>query len=322
MDRTAEILTFLRNSNDYLSGDIISSKLGISRTAVWKYINQLEQKGYGVSKIKGKGYKLTNTPDKLYSWEITRYIDNKNSFVREIIYQDNIQSTNSYAFKLALAGRPEGTCVIAETQQGGKGRLNRVWFSPPGKNLYLSVILKPQIHPSRIYPVTFLSSLAVYDTIKMITGISPTLKWPNDVLINEKKVCGTLIELSTEADMVGFVIVGIGLNINMKANEIDDTIKNKATSLYIETKKIFERASVCGMLLSNFDKYYSVFRKAGEQEICNIWEKTAQIKGKQLEINQMGEIYKGIAQGVDSSGAIILDIKGQKKRIIAGDVSF
>jgi len=321
MDRTSEILTFLRGTDDYISGDLISAKLGISRTAVWKYINQLELKGYSITKLRGKGYRLTNTPDKLFPWEVNRYLDN-NSIVKEIIFRDNIESTNSFAFKLALGGKPEGTCVIAETQKSGKGRLNRVWFSPPGKNLYLSIILKPFIHPLKVYPVTFISSLAVYDTIKRVAGITPTLKWPNDVLIHGKKVCGTLLELSTEADMVSFVIVGIGFNINMKEKEIDKVIINKATSLYIETKKIYERASVCGILLSNLDKYYSIFRRTGEQEICNIWEETAQIKGKHLEINQMGEVYRGISQGIDTSGAMLLNINGQVKKIIAGDVSF
>jgi len=321
MDRTGEILTFLRGTDDYVSGDMISAKLGISRTAVWKYINQLEQKGYSITKLKGKGYMLTNTPDKLFPWEVYRHLDT-NSIVKEIIYHDTIDSTNSFAFKLAVGGKPEGTCVVAEAQKTGKGRLNRVWFSPPGENLYLSVILKPPVHPARVYPITFLSSLAVYDTIKRVTGIIPTLKWPNDVLINGKKVCGTLLEISTEADMVRFIVVGIGFNINMKEKEIDEPIKNKATSLHIETEKTYERASVCGILLSNLDKYYSIFRKNGEQEICSIWEKTAQTKGKYLEINQMGEVYKGISEGIDTSGAMLLNIDGEVKRIIAGDVSF
>ena len=321
MDRTGEILTFLRGTDDYVSGDMISAKLGISRTAVWKYINQLEQKGYSITKLKGKGYMLTNTPDKLFPWEVYRHLDT-NSIVKEIIYQDTIDSTNSFAFKLAVGGKPEGTCVVAEAQKTGKGRLNRVWFSPPGENLYLSIILKPPVHPARVYPITFLSSLAVYDTIKRVTGIIPTLKWPNDVLIHGKKVCGTLLEISTEADMVRFIVVGIGFNINMKEKEIDEPIKNKATSLHIETKKTYERASVCGILLSNLDKYYSIFRKNGEQEICSIWEKTAQTKGKYLEINQMGEVYKGISEGIDTSGAMLININGKVKRIIAGDVSF
>ena len=147
-----------------------------------------------------------------------------------------------------------------------------------------------------------------------------TLKWPNDVLVNGKKICGTLLELSIETDVVRFVVVGTGLNINMK--DVSEEIKEKATSLYIETKKVYERPFVCGILLSNLEKYYLLFRDKGETEICRIWEERAGIKGKYLEITQMGQVYRGISEGVDSSGAMLLNIDGQTKKIIAGDVNF
>lgn len=320
MDRMSEILRFLRDANDYISGDLISTELGISRTAVWKYINQLEKKGYGISKLKGKGYSLVNIPDKLFPWEINRYLHN--SFTKEIIYKETIDSTNTYAFKLALTGKPEGTCIVAESQKSGKGRLNRTWFSPAYQNIYLSVILRPPVHPSKVYPITFLSSLAVYDTVKDLTGLPPTLKWPNDVLINGKKVCGTLLEISTEADMVSFVIIGIGFNINMDAQHTDESIKDKATSLYMETGKTYNRAYVCAVLLSMLERYYSVFLEKGEREICNIWESKALIKGKYIEINQMTEVFRGISEGIDIDGAMLLNINGEVKKIIAGDVLF
>ncbi|HNZ59563.1 MAG TPA: biotin--[acetyl-CoA-carboxylase] ligase [Syntrophorhabdaceae bacterium] len=320
MDRMSEILRFLRDANDYISGDTISTELGISRTAVWKYINQLEKKGYGISKLKGKGYSLVNIPDKLFPWEINRYLHN--SFTKEIIYKETIDSTNTYAFKLALTGKPEGTCIVAESQKSGKGRLNRTWFSPAYQNIYLSVILRPPVHPSKVYPITFLSSLAVHDTVKDLTGLPPTLKWPNDVLINGKKVCGTLLEISTEADMVSFVIIGIGFNINMDAQHTDESIKDKATSLYMETGKTYNRAYVCAVLLSMLERYYSVFLEKGEREICNIWESKALIKGKYIEINQMTEVFRGISEGIDIDGAMLLNINGEVKKIIAGDVLF
>ncbi len=321
MDRISDILVFLREAQDYVSGDFISAKLGISRTAVWKYIHQIERFGYGIEKLKGKGYKIVKTPDKLYPWEIGRYLHT--DFVgKNILYKETVGSTNAFAFKLALEDAPEGACVIAEAQETGRGRLNRAWFSPAGKNLYLSVVLRPRVHPSNVYPVTFISSLAVHDTVEDLTGMKPTLKWPNDVLINEKKICGTLLELSTEADMVRFVIVGIGLNINMKETEIDEGLRQKATSLSIEAKKVYERAHVCGILLSNLEKYYLLFKLRGESEICGAWEERAGIKGKYMEITQMGETYKGISEGVDSKGAMLLNIDGKTQRIIAGDVAF
>lgn len=321
MDNIGEVLKYLRQKKDFVSGDYISKKLDVSRTAVWKYINQIERYGYTINKSKGKGYMLLKTPDRLYPWEVDRY-RNTTILGKRIIHLENVDSTNIAAFKLALAGEPEGTCVIAESQSKGKGRLGRKWFSPIEKNIYLSVVARPQVHPSVVYPITFLSSLAVYDTIEALTGEKPTLKWPNDVLMNGRKVCGTLLELSTEADMVRFVIIGMGFNVNMDADELDDEIRQKASSLAMETKKLYERALVCGMLLSNLEKYYLRFKQEGEREICRVWEERASIKGKYMEINQMGESYKGVAEGIDNDGAILLNIDGKIKKIIAGDVSF
>lgn len=321
MDNLGEVLRYLREGDGFISGDQISGKLGVSRTAVWKYMNQLERYGYSIEKSKGKGYRLIGTPDRLYGWEIERY--RKSSVIgRRIIHRDMIDSTNAFAFKQALAGEPEGTCVVAESQEKGKGRLGRKWSSPAGKNIYLSVILRPPIHPSAVYPITFLSSLAVSETIGELTGIEAVLKWPNDVLIQDRKISGTLLELSTEADMVRFVIIGIGFNVNMEPEDMDQEIKARATSLSMVTKKTYERPRVCGILMSNLERYYNLFREDGEQAICDIWEEKARIRGKRLEINQMGESYSGVAKGIDRDGAILLDIDGKIKKIIAGDVNF
>lgn len=321
MDNLSEVLRHLRDASAFISGDHIAGKLGVSRTAVWKYMNQLERYGYNIDKSKGKGYQLVDTPDRVYGWEIDRWRTSAR-IGSKIIHRDRLDSTNTFAFKQALAGEAEGTCVVAESQDKGKGRLGRKWSSPTGKNIYLSVILRPSVHPSIVYPVTFLSSLAVSDTIDQLTGIKATLKWPNDVLIHGRKISGTLIELSTEADMVRFVVIGIGFNINMQPEDMDDLIKATATSLFMETKKTFERSRVCGILLSNLERYYDLFKADGSRAICDIWEERAQIRGKHLEINQMGEVFIGTAKGIDRDGAILLDIKGTTKKILAGDVNF
>lgn len=321
MDRIRQILTHLRNGKEHVSGDRIAAGMGISRTAVWKYVNSLETLGYKIAKLKGKGYRLTETPDRLYPWEIERHLKTE-TLGKQVIYEDVVDSTNNSAFGLALGGEPEGTCVIAETQKTGKGRLGREWFSPVMKNLYMSVILRPLIPPAQVYPITFLSCLAVDDALTTLTGIRPTLKWPNDVLIRGRKVCGTLLELSTEPDMVRFVIVGIGLNINMIESEMTEEIRTKATSLLMETQKPFERALVCGILLTSLEKYYRLFQKEGAEKICSVWEERADIKGKHLEITQLGESHRGVAEGIDRDGAMLLNIGGTVRKIIAGDVSF
>ncbi len=320
MNRIGEILGFLREKDEHISGDYISSRLGLTRTAVWKYVKQLRQMGYAIDTLKGKGYSLRTVPDRLYPWEVKRYL-RAELLGRTIRYQESIDSTNALAFQLALGDAAEGTCVVAETQKAGKGRLQRKWFSPYGKNLYLSVILRPSLHPSSVYPITFLSSLAVYDTLHQF-GLKPTLKWPNDVLVNGKKICGTLLELSTEADLVRFVIVGIGLNVNMRKGEMPDEIRSKATSLLLETKIVYERARVCGMLLNNLETYFDLLRNHGPVKLVRTWEEKAQIKGKSLEVTQQGAVFKGVAEGIGDEGALLLNDHGKVHKIIAGDVSF
>lgn len=319
MNRIGEILTFLREGHEYVSGDYIAGRMNISRTAIWKYIKQLEELGYKIDKVKGKGYCLRGIPDRLFPWEIASHLET--SFVgREIVYRDSADSTNSLAYGLALKNAVEGTVVVTESQQAGKGRLQRRWFSPYAENLYVSIILRPKLHPSRIYPLTFMSSLAVYDTLEAL-GVQPELKWPNDVLVNGKKICGTLIELSVEADAVQFVVIGIGFNVNMKKTDLIDEIRSTATSLLMETKKIYERARVCGMLFTNMEKYYMMVRQQGTEQICKIWENRAGIKGKILQVVQVDRVYKGVSEGIDHDGGLLLNIDGKITKIIAGDVS-
>jgi BirA family transcriptional regulator, biotin operon repressor / biotin---[acetyl-CoA-carboxylase] ligase len=320
MNRISEVLDFLRGNSGYVSGDYVSSRLGLSRTAVWKYVRQLREMGYIIDRLKGKGYVLLSKPDRLFPWEIEQFLSTS-IIGRKIEYRDSIDSTNQVAFRMALDGAPEGTCVVAETQKTGKGRLQRKWFSPYGKNLYLSVVLRPKLHPSQVYPITFLSSLAVYDMLLSL-GLRPSLKWPNDVLVNGKKICGTLLELSTEADMVRFVVVGIGLNINMKRSEMSDEIRTKATSILLETKNFYERARVCGILLNSLEQYYHLLKKNGVKSLCGEWAEKANIRGKQMEILQGSSVFRGIAEGVDDDGALLLNDNGTVRRMIAGDVAF
>lgn len=319
MNRIGEILTFLKNGGEYISGDYMAGHMKISRTAIWKYIKQLEELGYKIDKVKGRGYHLRAIPDRLFPWEIEWHL--QTSFVgRDAVYRDTVESTNSLAYGLALKNAADGTVVVTETQQAGRGRLQRRWFSPYAKNLYVSIILRPRLHPSRIYPLTFMSSLAVFDTLEAL-GIQPQLKWPNDVLVKGRKICGTLTELSVEADAVQFVVIGIGFNVNMKRTELADEISTTATSLLMETKKVFERARVCGILLTNMEKYYRVVRDEGTEQICRIWENRAGIKGKTLEVVQMDRTYRGVSEGIDHDGGLLLAIDGKITKIIAGDVS-
>jgi BirA family biotin operon repressor/biotin-[acetyl-CoA-carboxylase] ligase len=318
MNRVAEVLASLRDPAGYVSGAAIASRMGVTRTAVWKYLKQLEQLGYEIETLKGTGYMLKHVPDRLYPWEIERSLGTA-TIGREIVYRETVDSTNALAFQLALEGCPEGTCVVAESQEAGRGRLQRKWFSPFARNLYVSVVLRPDVHPSRIYPLSFISSLAAFDVIEKL-GAVPRLKWPNDVLIGSRKVCGTLIELSTETDRVRFCVIGIGLDVNMDEDDLDEEMAEVATSLLIATKKRFERPMVCGMLLDGLEKYYGIAMQQDMEEICRLWDSRARTKGTYMEIRQMDRVYRGISQGIDADGAMLLDENGVTTRVIAGDV--
>ena len=318
MNRAPQVLAFLRGSVTYVSGDLIGSRLGITRTAVWKCLKQLEEMGYVFEKRKGAGYRLMATPDRLYPWEIERFLETA-YMGRELVYRDSVDSTNALAFRAALDGCKEGTCVVAESQAAGRGRLDRQWHSPHGKNLYVSVVLRPEVSPARIYPLSFISSLAAFDTL-LTAGVEPRLKWPNDVLVNGRKICGTLIELSIEADTVRFAVIGIGLNINMERGDMDAALGEKATSLLVETKNLFERPRVCGILLGSLERYYETARQRGMEEMCRLWEERAAVNGTYMEIRQMNRVYRGISEGIDRDGAMLLNENGVVTRVIAGDV--
>ncbi len=256
----------------------------------------------------------------LYPSEIERRLSTR-MVGRNIVHRDSVVSTNALAFDLAAAGCAEGTCVIAETQSGGRGRLQRKWHSPYGKNIYLSCVLRPRLLATEVSPLAFISCLAVYDTVKS-AGVEPKLKWPNDVLtLDGKKISGTLIELSAKGRTVDFVVVGIGLNVNMAREEMDEEIANKATSLFIETKKYFERAVVCGMLLDDLERYYEIASSAGLGEICRLWEERAKVRGTYMEIIQTDRVYRGVSEGLAADGALLLSENGTITRVIAGDVA-
>jgi BirA family transcriptional regulator, biotin operon repressor / biotin---[acetyl-CoA-carboxylase] ligase len=317
--RIGDILTFLRESDEHVSGTAMAARLGISRTAVWKYLRHLEEYGYAFEHRKGQGYRITSSPDRLRPWEIDRHLTT-GRVGRDIVYRETVDSTNTVAFRLALDGAAEGACVVAEYQEAGRGRLKRKWHSPFGKNVYVSIILRPPVHPSQVYPLTFISSLAVFDLLADL-GVTPRLKWPNDVLVEKKKICGTLIELSAEPDAVRFVVVGVGLNVNVARDDLSDEINEIATSLFMETKKPFERALVCGMLLNNLERYYDIFVNEGVENVCRLWEERAKIRDTYMEIRQFDVVHKGTCVGIDRDGAILLRNNNNIIRVIAGDAT-
>lgn len=239
---------------------------------------------------------------------------------KRIIYEEVLDSTNSYALYLAENGEKEGTCVICDYQIRGRGRKGRSWFSPKGKNLYLSIILRPSIPFRSFFAIAFISCLSVYSLLREALSLFATLKWPNDVLVDGKKISGTLIEIPKRFGEPDFLVVGIGLNVNMRKEEIPEELKEKATSILIEKGIEFERIYLIEELLERFEKYYMMLLHEGEKKIVELWENEARIKGKRVSVRDDDRVIEGICLGLNERGALVIDVGGRIEIVNAGDV--
>jgi len=242
---------------------------------------------------------------------------------RMIHYFHSIDSTNSMAYQLALQGAEEGEVVIAESQVKGRGRLGRRWFSPPFLNLYLSVILRPKIPPHQASLITLMAAVATTDAIQKYTGLLPLIKWPNDILLRDRKVAGLLNEIHSEMDRIHFLILGIGVNLNMDGKMFPKEIRGVATSVKREMGQTISRKAFLQSLLGELEEWYAIFLKEGGAAILEAWRDRAKIKGKRVKVTSLGETLSGVAVDVDSDGALILKTEdGERKRVVAGDVEY
>jgi BirA family biotin operon repressor/biotin-[acetyl-CoA-carboxylase] ligase len=318
-----EILQLLReHSSDFLSGEEISRQLKVTRTAVWKRVHHLRALGYEIEASTRSGYRLIRSPDLLTPSEIKPLLTTKR-MGKTVHYFHSIESTNSEAYQLAIQGAEEGEVVIAESQKKGRGRLGRHWFSPAFLNLYLSVILRPQIPPHQASLITLMAAVAASDAIRRYSGLLPRIKWPNDILLKNRKVAGLLNEIYSEMDRIHFVILGIGVNLNMDGRMFSKEIRGVATSLKREMGQTVSRKTFLRFLLEELERWYAIFLKEGGASVLKAWRERAKIKGKKVKVTSFGETLSGVAVDIDSDGALILEMKdGKRKRIVAGDVEY
>lgn len=316
------ILNLFRQEPDgYLSGERLSEVLGVSRTAVWKQIRQLRQLGYRIEAIPSRGYQLCATPDLLLAEELHSGLTTSR-IGRDIRYFAETDSTNRQAYALGEAGAAEGLVVIADRQSAGKGRLGRTWTSPPGVNLYLSVVLRPPLPPHAAPQLTFLSALATSRAIAMVTGLAPTHKWPNDVLLSGGKVAGLLNEMSAESDRLRFVVLGIGVNLNMTADQFPADLRAPATSLLLAGGRTVSRTIFARTLLEQLDALYAEYLLCGPAPIMAAWEAHCDLVGKAVSVDDgRGTVLRGTVTGIDRDGALLLTLaNGTTERVLAGDV--
>ena len=315
----SEILSALRETGEYVSGQYLCDKLGVSRTAVWKGIQKLRQEGYVIEAVSNKGYRLIETMDVLNEDELksrrrTCWIG------EEIHYYEVTDSTNLRAKQLAEEGKPHGTLVVADRQDAGRGRRGKSWTSPPGISVYMSLILKPQIKPQSASMLTLIAGLAVARALKDYAGVSPQIKWPNDIVVHKKKVCGILAELSTEVEEIHYVVVGIGINV--RNTEFPEEISSIATSLLLEGKDKIKRAELIGAVCESFEHYYGIFSETNDLSgLKEEYDKYLVNKGRQVRVSDPMEYFEGEAVGITDLGELIVDTEKGRRLVFAGEVS-
>ncbi len=315
-----KILKHLISSNSgFTSGAELARELHVTRAAVWKHIKTLKREGYAVEAAPSKGYRLVAVPDILQLDAIKRGLKT-GTIGREIYLFPEVVSTNALAMEMASTGAADGTVVIAETQTGGKGRLGRAWISPKG-NLYISVVLRPEIPPHKAPLITLMTAVSVTSTIRRHLEVQAGIKWPNDILISGKKAAGLLTEMRAEPDRVKHIVLGIGINVNMDMAELPVPLRKLSTTLSAETGKKVDRTLFLQQVLAELDRWYQIFLKGGAA-VIEAWQLFNVTVGKRVAVSGPGETFEGMAQGIDTDGRLILKLDdGTLHEVAAGDVT-
>ncbi|MDI3528743.1 MAG: BirA family transcriptional regulator [Thermoanaerobacter sp.] len=306
------------NKGEYISGQKLSEQLNVSRTAIWKHINELKNEGYQIEAHHKLGYMLVSEPDLLIYEEVSPYLTT-NFIGKNYIHKLVIDSTNNFAKEMA-SKVPDGTVIIAEEQTAGRGRLGRSWISQKGCGIWMSIILKPNIQPQEALNLTQVAAISVVKAIEEVFHVESKIKWPNDIILNNKKVCGILTEMSSEIDKINYVIIGIGVNVN--CDNFPEELKGKATSLYLETNSKVDRKKLTASILNNLEFYYNAYLQKGFEYIRPICIEKSITIGRQIKvIANEGEI-EGKAVTIDNNGSLVVETKeGKRLSIMSGDVS-
>ena len=291
----AEILRLLRETDGYVSGQELCNQFGVSRTAVWKAINQLKEAGYEIEAVQNKGYHLVSVPDRMDEVELAS-IRKTEWAGAETYYFDKIDSTNTKAKELAEEGHPSGTFVVADQQTAGKGRRGRSWDSLPGTGIYMTLMLKPDINPNHASMLTLVTAMAVANAMHRVTGAEALIKWPNDIVINGKKICGILTEMSAQFDYINHIVIGIGKRVH--------------------------RADLIEAFLEEFERLYAIYLQT--EDLSALQEEYDQLlvnRGRQVRVLDPKEPFEGKAMGITKKGELIVDTWESRKMVSSGEVS-
>ena len=316
----SEILRLLKENDTYISGQQLCEQFQVSRTAIWKVIDQLKKEGYQIEAVRNKGYRLIESPDVMSKAEIDSLVDTKWAG-KNVIYYDETDSTNNRAKEAGNNKDPHGTLFVADMQMAGKGRRGRVWKSPSGSSIYMTILLYPDIPPVKAPQLTLIMAIAVAEGIREVTGLETKIKWPNDIVVNGKKICGILTEMSTEIDYINHVVIGIGINVNMES--FPEDIAKTATSLRIEAGKEFRRFELIAAIMEHFEKAYEAVCEAGNLEpIMEDYNRLLVNCGRRVRVLEPEHEYDALALGIDKTGELQVECEdGSRKSVFAGEVS-
>lgn len=320
-----KVLHALRNATDYVSGQMLCDQFSVSRTAVWKCINQLKEEGYVIEAVQNRGYCITSYPDLITDSEIESLLIDQPGIIQKLVYFKEIDSTNNEAKRQgAERGEeiPDGTLFIAECQNGGRGRRGKGWISPEGSGIWMSLLLRPQLNPNHASMLTLVAAMAVTKAITEVTSTTGCrIKWPNDIVFNKRKICGILTEMSAEMDFIHYVVIGIGINVNTEG--MDSAIENIATSLYAETGQHIKRSSIVAAFSKAFEQYYRRFLADGNLSgFLGEYNSILINVNKEVKILGADKEFTGIALGINETGELLVKrTDGTTATVCAGEVS-
>lgn len=316
----SEILSLLRERGGYVSGQELCQHFNVSRTAVWKAVNQLKKEGYCIQAVQNRGYLLETEDEVFGQHELESRMDTEWAG-HPISFYDIVNSTNLRAKQDAENGAPEGALVVADMQTAGRGRRGRTWSSPAGINVYFTLILKPEYVPDKASMVTLVMAMAVAEGIRKTCGLEAAIKWPNDIVINGKKVCGILTEMSVERDFIHHVVIGVGINVGLQ--EFAPEIAATATSLQAECGRKVPKAELVVNVMKAFEKYYDGFKRNTDLSML-MEDYNALLVNRDREVCVLdpGGKYTGVSRGINDTGELLVELEdGSMKAVYAGEVS-
>ena len=315
----SEILRLLKESDTYISGQQLCEQFQVSRTAIWKVIDQLKKEGYEIEAVRNKGYRLIDSPDVMSKAEIESLVDTKWAG-KNVVYYDEIDSTNNRAKEAGDNGAAHGTLFVADMQVAGKGRRGRVWKSPSGSSIYMTILLYPDIPPVKAPQLTLLMAIAVAEGIQEVTGLETKIKWPNDIVVNGRKICGILTEMSAQIDYINYIVVGVGINVSNES--FPEEVAATATSLYLLTGVRISRAKLAAKIMAEFEKYYAIYLETQDLSgVMNEYNCHLVNRGRSVRVLDPRKEYTGVAQGINQNGELLVQTEDGTAHVSSGEVS-